>query len=462
MENIVKVVELQRDFFQTGVTLELKFRLEQLDKLKNSIEENLDTLLKAFKSDFNKLEYDVFTTEVGLVLQEIKYMRRHLKSFARPKRKSAGLLNFPGRAWLVPQPRGSVLIMSPWNYPFQLAMLPLVGALASGNTAIVKPSAYAPKVSACIAKILSIFDKKYVAVVLGGREQNQQLLDQKFDLIFFTGGKDVGRLVQQKASVHLCPVVLELGGKSPCIVDESCDLKAAVRRIVWGKFLNAGQTCVAPDYILVHQAIYEQFLEIAKQQTLKFFFTDGKVNSDFPYIINEKHAERISGLIDSSKVILGGKRKKRQLEPTIMRDVSFDDPVMQEEIFGPIMPVLSYSSLDDVLAYINKNDLPLALYYFGKDRKNMKKIICQTRSGAVCINETVMHVATNTLPFGGVGESGMGRYHGKFSLETFSHIKPVLHKCAKHELKLKYPPLSGLKRAISYKFLGIKKSKKSK
>ncbi len=460
MEDITKIVQLQRDFFQSGATLDIKFRLEQLKKLKQAITANLDTLLDAFKSDFNKLEYDVFTTEVGLVLQEIKYMKKHLRAFSRPKKKSPGLLNFPSRAWLVPQPLGNVLIMSPWNYPFQLTMLPLVGALACGNTAIVKPSAYAPKVSNCIAKILKGFGREYIAVVLGGREKNQQLLEEKFDLIFFTGGKDVGRLVQQKASVHLCPVVLELGGKSPCIVDANCDLKAAARRIVWGKFLNAGQTCVAPDYILVHQSIYSEFLEIVERQTREFFFTDGKVNSDFPHIINEKHAERISGLVDSSKVILGGKRNKRQLEPTIMRDVSFDDPVMQEEVFGPIMPVLSYSSLDDILAYINKKDRPLALYYFGKDRQTMQKIISQTRSGAVCINETVMHVATSSLPFGGVGESGMGRYHGKFSLETFSHLKPVLQKSAKSELKLKYPPLSKLKKSVSYAFLGVKKPKK--
>ncbi len=456
MESIVKVLEKQRKFFATNETLDLDFRLQQLEKLKHSIMANIDSLLSAFKQDFNKQEFDVFTTEVGLVLSEIKFMKKNLAKFMRGKKAKGGLNNFPSKARLIPQPLGQVLIMSPWNYPFQLAMIPLVGAIACGNTAVVKPSAYSPKVSDCIQKILAVFDEQYIAVTLGGREQNQALLEQKFDLIFFTGSKDVGKIVQQKAGAHLCPVILELGGKSPCIIDEDCDLKATVRRVVWGKFLNAGQTCVAPDYVLVHSNIYDDFLKLAKQQIKDFYYEDGKISGDFPFIINEKHTERIKNLIDKSKLFCGGRVKKRLIEPTIMFDVNYKDAVMQEEIFGPIMPVIKYENLDSVLEYIKSKDKPLALYYFGKNKQTMSKVIQETYSGSLCINETVMQVGTHTLPFGGVGESGMGAYHGIQSLYAFSHIKPVLFKKSRLEVKIKYPKTTSFKKYLSYKFLGIK------
>ena len=454
MENIKEILEKQKKFFFSRETLSLEFRLQQLDKLAHSIMANIDTLLTAFKSDFNKCEYAVFTTEVGLVLEEIKFMKKNLKKFMKGKKVKGGITNFPSKAKIIPEPLGQVLIMSPWNYPFQLAITPLVGAIACGNTAVVKPSAYAPKVSACIKKILSVFKEEYITVILGGREENQTLLDQKFDLIFFTGSKMVGEIVEKKASEHICPVILELGGKCPCIVDNDCNLKAAVRRIVWGKFLNAGQTCVAPDYILVHKDIYEDFITMAKEQVQEFYYTDGKITSDFPYIINEKHTERLKSLIEKEKVVCGGKIKKRLIEPTILRDVTFKDDVMQEEIFGPIMPVVMFEKIENVISYINTHDKPLALYYFGK--QNEKRILTETYSGGVCINETVMHVATHHLPFGGVGASGMGAYHGLQSLYSFSHMKPVLIKKPRFEIKLKYPPISNTKKKWSYKILGIK------
>ncbi len=454
MDKVSKILEKQKQFFFSGQTLSLEFRLQQLNKLKHSILANIDTLLEAFKTDFNKCEYDVFTTEVGLVLEEIKFMKKHLKTFMKGKKAKGGITNFPSKAKIVPQPLGQVLIMSPWNYPFQLAINPLVGAVASGNTTVVKPSAYCPKVSECIKKILSVFDEEYIAVILGGREQNQSLLEQKFDLIFFTGSKEVGKVVQEKASKYLCPVVLELGGKSPCIVDSDCNLKTSVRRIVWGKFLNAGQTCVAPDYIFVHESIYEEFLNLAKEQVKVFYYENEKLRPDFPFIINEKHTKRLSELVDNEKIICGGKIENRLIEPTILRDITIDDKIMQEEIFGPLMPVLSFNDISQVIKFINSKDRPLALYYFGK--QNIDNVLSTTYSGGACINETVMHVATNTIPFGGVGESGMGSYHGLQSLYTFSHMKSILIKKPKFEMKIKYPPITKFKKRLSYKFLGLK------
>ena len=456
MNNVIEILEKQKKFFLNCETLDYDFRIQQLNKLEHSIKANIDTLLKAFQDDFNKQEFDVFTTEVGMVLEEIKYMRKHLAKFMRGKKAKGGIANFPSKARLIPQPLGQVLIISPWNYPFQLAIIPLVDALACGNTVILKPSANSPCVSKCIQKILSVFDEQYVAVALGDREQNQALLEQKYNLIFFTGSKTVGRIVEQKAGVHLCPVVLELGGKSPCIIDEDCDLKVAVRRVVWGKFLNAGQTCVAPDYMLVHSSIYEEFLELAKQQIKDFYYPDGKITKDFPFIITDKQTERIKNLIDKTKVVCGGKVKKRLMEPTIIRDVSIKDAVMQEEIFGPVMPVIKYDDLDDVFEYINSHDKPLALYYFGRNKQSIHRVIRETYSGGVCINDTVMHVGTNTIPFGGVGESGMGSYHGQQSFYTFSHIKPILFKRPHCEVKMKYPPITKFKKSLSYKILGIK------
>lgn len=453
---IQEIIKNQQKFFLTGKTLDKKYRLEQLDKLLRSINDHTPALLSAFATDLNKCEYDAVSTEIGLVIQEIKFLKRHLGGLMRAKRVSCSLINFPASGKIIYEPYGQTLIMSPWNYPFQLTICPLAGAIAGGNTAVVKPSAYTPNVSRVIADILSVFDENYIATVLGGREQNQELLNQKFDYIFFTGSKAVGQIVQEKAAVHLCPVTLELGGKSPCIVDETANLAAAAKRIVWGKFLNAGQTCIAPDYILVHDSIYEQFLAEVTRLTRQFYYTDGTLSDNFMYIVNEKHADRLQNLIIGEKVVWGGSRKGRLIEPTIMRDVEFTDPVMQEEIFGPIMPVIKYSDLNDVIQYINSHDKPLALYYFTKDSKRAKFMLSRTSSGGACINDVVMHFTEHNLPFGGVGASGMGAYHGKNSFYTFTHAKSVLKKSARMELNLKYPPVSDKKSKITYIYLGYK------
>lgn len=459
---IKQILEKQREFFLLGKTLNYKFRINQLNLLLSSINNNSTELLSAFKQDLNKCEYDAVSTEIGLVIKEIKYLRKHLRSLMRPKRVGTSLINFPSEGKIMHEPYGQVLIMSPWNYPFQLAICPLAGAIAGGNTVVVKPSAYTPSVSHVIGKILSIFDPAYIACVQGGREQNQELLNQKFDFIFFTGSKAVGEIVEEKASKHLCPVVLELGGKSPCIVDKTADISHSAKRIVWGKFLNAGQTCIAPDYILVHKDIYEKFIQEVITVTRQFYYNDGKLKDDFMYIVNAKHANRLSNLIIPEKVVFGGNLTDRLLEPTIMRDVSFDDPVMQEEIFGPIMPIIKYDDINEVIDYINSHDKPLALYYFTRNKKSINLVTSRTSSGGVCINEVVMHFTEHNLPFGGVGASGMGNYHGKHSFFTFTHAKCILKKASKLELNLKYPPCTPTKSKITYMYLGYKNKKQEK
>lgn len=454
---IEKILEKQRQLFLTGKTLDYRFRREQLTLLLNSIEQNSSELLLAFKTDLNKCEYDAVSTEIGLVIKEIKYLRKHLRGLMRPKRVCTSIINFPSSSKIVREPFGQVLIMSPWNYPFQLSICPLAGAIAGGNTAVVKPSAYTPTVSSVINKILSVFDPAYIACVQGGREQNQALLNQKFDFIFFTGSKAVGEIVEEKASHHLTPVVLELGGKSPCIVDETANLKTATRRIVWGKFLNAGQTCIAPDYIFVHKDIYDEFIAKVIKTTKEFYYNGDKIREDFMYIVNDKHAQRLQNLIVPSKVVFGGKLVNRLLEPTIMKDVNYSDAIMQEEIFGPIMPIIKYEQISEVVDYINSHDKPLALYYFTKNKRNANFVVNNTSSGGVCVNEVVMHFTEHNLPFGGVGASGMGNYHGKHSFYTLTHAKCVLKKCPNMELNLKYPPMSNGKTKLTYTYLGYKK-----
>ena len=456
---ITEILEKQKQLFASGKTLNYKFRKAQLELLEKSIKEHTPQLLAAFKKDLNKCEYDAVTTEISLVYAEIKYLKRRLRGLMKPKSTTTSLLNFPAKGKILREPYGQVLVMAPWNYPFQLALCPLAGVIAGGNTAIVKPSAYTPSVSQVIADILSVFDPAYIATVLGGREQNQALLDQKFDLIFFTGSKGVGQIVEEKASKHLCPVVLELGGKSPCIVDETANLKTAVRRIVWGKFLNAGQTCIAPDYIFVQSSIYETFIQKVVETIKQFYYKDGKISDDFMYIVNQKHAERLKNLIIKEKVVFGGNLTDRLLEPTVMRDVTYDDAIMQEEIFGPIMPIIKYDEINEVINYINAHDKPLALYYFTKNKKLANLVVQMTSSGGVCINEVVMHFTEHSLPFGGVGASGMGNYHGKFSFNTFTHAKCILKKSPNIEIMLKYPPYTKTKSSFSYFYLGYKQDK---
>ncbi len=443
MEDIEAIVKKQRIFFNTDKTKSTAFRLQGLNKLKRAIQRHEADIMEALKKDLNKTPFEAYATEIGLVLEELTYVSRHLENWARPRSVRTPVANFPGVSKVYAEPYGVVLIMSPWNYPFQLAMLPLAGAIAAGNTVIVKPSNYSPNTSGIIEQIISeVFPKEYAVVIQGGREENSALLEQKFDYIFFTGSVAVGKTVMRSASEKLTPVTLELGGKSPCIVDETADLELAARRIVWGKYLNAGQTCVAPDYLLVHHKVKEVLLQKMIKYILKFYGPDASTNRSFPKIINEKHFKRLSGLIQGEKVAFGGNcnDNTNQIAPTILDRITWDSPVMAEEIFGPILPVLEFQRLEEILPMINNRPKPLALYYFTRSKTNERKVIQSVSYGGGCINDTVMHLATNHMPFGGVGDSGMGGYHGKDSFMTFSHRKSVLKKSNLLDIPLRYPP----------------------
>ena len=417
--NIEQAVASQREYFLTGETLNINFRIETLKKIRCLLFENLDKLKDAFMQDYHKCEFDVMANEFSMVIMEIDYLLKHIKHFMKPKKVKGNLINFPSKGYKYYDPYGVVLIMSPWNYPLQLSMLPLVDAIACGNTVVLKPSNYSPTVSLVMHDMLSVFDEKYIKVVLGGRAENQLLLDQKFDYIFFTGGDVVGRLVMQKASVNLTPVSLELGGKSPCIVCESADIDLAAKRITWGKFLNAGQTCVAPDYILVHKYVHDEFIKKVKENIQKYYYVNGQITDDFPYIINDKHVERLKGLINQEKLICGGKVNGRLIEPTILDHVSYDDAVMQEEIFGPIMPIIDFEDFNTVISRLKSIDHPLALYIFTNNKEEEQKALTNVPFGGGCVNDCIMHLTNDNLPFGGVGKSGMGSYHGKKSFISF-------------------------------------------
>ena len=438
---IEEIVQKQRDYYFEGHTRSLQVRRDTLKKLRKVLLDMHDEIYKAFMLDFNKCEFDVISTEYSLVIQEIDYMLRHLRGFMKPKRVATSLVNVISSGYIYKEPYGVTLVMSPWNYPLQLSMVPVVASLASGNTVVLKPSKYAWNISLVLQKIASNFNPRLFSVVVGGREENQALLNQKFDFIFFTGGDDVGRVVLEKASQHLTPVVLELGGKSPCVVTSDADIELAAKRITWGKYLNAGQTCVAPDHVYVHESVKDKFISKVIGYIQNFYYQNGTITDDFPSIINDKHVERLVGLIDSSKVVFGGhvNKERRLIEPTIMDNVNLDDAIMKEEIFGPIMPILSFTSIDALIEEFKTQEKPLAFYLFTSNGKEAKRIMDLVSFGGGCINDTIMHLTNDRLPFGGVGRSGMGSYHGKKSFDTFTHEKSVLKK-AKIELPLKYPP----------------------
>ena len=443
MANMEELTARQRAYFRSGATGSMAFRKECLQKLRRAIRKYEGEILQALKKDLNKAELEGYVTEIGGVLQEIGFMLSHMDKLLKPKRVPTPLVHFPAVSRVYREPYGCVLIMAPWNYPFLLSMTPLVGAVACGNCAVVKPSNYAPATSAMIRKIVAaVFDSAHVAVMEGGREVNQNLLDQKFDLIFFTGSPAVGRVVMEKAAKHLTPVVLELGGKSPCIVDETADLKLAGRRIAWGKCLNAGQTCVAPDYLLVHRSVREQLLREIEGGVTGFFGEHTEQSPEFPKIINRKHFERLSGLMGTGRVIFGGGRLEgeNKIGFTLMDGVSWEDPVMKEEIFGPILPVIEYENLDEILAVITSRPKPLALYLFTRSKAVEHKVIGGVSYGGGCVNDTIVHLSTTRMGFGGVGESGMGCYHGAESIRTFSHSKSILKKSNLVDLPLRYPP----------------------
>ena len=442
-QEIQALLDKQRTYYKSGATIPVKFRIEQLKKLYKTIKKYQNEINEALKTDLGKSHFEGFMCESGLVLSELSYMIRHTKRFARRKTVYTPLTNFAAHSFKQPVPYGNTLIMSPWNYPFLLTIDPLVDSISAGNTAIVKPSAYSPVTSKIIAKIITeCFDPEYVAVVTGGRAENTALLEQKFDFVFFTGSQAVGKEVLRHTAEHLTPVVLELGGKSPCIVDKSANIKLAAKRIVFGKYLNCGQTCVAPDYILCENSVKDEFIkEVVKQIKLQYG-NNPLENKDYGKIINEKHFERLSALIDKNKVVIGGETnsKTNQIAPTVMDHVTENDAVMGEEIFGPIMPILTFDSFDKVVEELKDKDKPLALYLFSSNKKHIHRVTTELSYGGGCINDVVVHLATSEMGFGGVGESGMGSYHGKDGFEAFSLYKSVMDKKTWIDLPMRYQP----------------------
>lgn len=441
--NINQILNSQRKFFQSGATLPIAFRIEMLKKLRSTIQKYEAEIAVALKSDLGKSDYEGFMCETGLVMSEISYLIKHTRKFASKHRVRTPLAQFASSSFTFASPYGNVLIMSPWNYPFLLTIDPLADAIAAGNTAIVKPSAYSPATSAVIEKIVSeCFPPEYVAVVTGGRRENAALLEQKFDFIFFTGGQTVGKEVLRHTAETLTPVVLELGGKSPCIVDNTAKIELAAKRIVFGKYLNCGQTCVAPDYLLVQRDIKDAFIKEVCAQIKKQYGENPLENADYGKIINEKHFERICGMIEEKKIVLGGNVKKEtlQIAPTVMDNVTWEDAVMQEEIFGPIMPILTFDSFEEVFSILANKSKPLAFYFFSQDKHRIREVTERCSYGGGCINDTIIHLATSEMGFGGVGESGMGSYHGKEGFDAFSHTKSMVDKKTWMDLPMRYQP----------------------
>ncbi len=442
-QEINSLVTRQRKFFQTGATLPVSVRITALRGLYTAIVKYENEIHDALKKDLGKSGFESYMCETGLVLEEISYMLKHIRRFAGEKRVRTPLAQFHSRSFKKPSPYGVTLIMSPWNYPFMLTLSPLVDALAAGNTAVVKPSAYSPNTSEILRKILSqCFDPQYVAVVTGGRAENTCLLREHFDYIFFTGSQTVGKEVMRNAAEYLTPVTLELGGKSPCIVDQTADIRLAARRIVFGKYLNCGQTCVAPDYIYCHRSVKDSLVKEIQRQIQLQYGEEPLHNPDYGKIINKKHFDRILGLIEEKKIVHGGNsdRDTLRIEPTVLDNVTFADPVMQEEIFGPLMPVLVFDNLDEAITRINAMPHPLALYFFTSDKAAAKDVTSRCGFGGGCINDTIIHLATTEMGFGGFGESGMGAYHGKTGFDTFSHYKSIVDKKTWIDLPMRYQP----------------------
>ncbi|MGB3671119.1 MAG: aldehyde dehydrogenase [Phormidesmis sp.] len=439
--SVADMLQAQRAFFATGQTKSYDYRLTQLKLLKEAILERQDAIVQAAKEDLGRPEFEGYF-EIG-VLAELSYVIKHLKGWMKPQKVGLPLAQLPGSAWVQPEPLGNVLIIGPWNYPFQLVISPLIGAIAAGNCAIIKPSEIAPTTSKVVAELVdATFSPDYVAVKEGGVEVAQALLAEKFDHIFFTGGTHIGQIVMEAAAKHLTPVTLELGGKSPCIVDSNIKLDVAAKRIVWGKFLNAGQTCVAPDYLLVKEEIRPAFVDALKQVIQETYGDDPASSPDLSRLVSDRQFDRVAGLLAGEDVVIGGEhdRETRFIAPTVLENVSWDAPIMAEEIFGPVLPVLSYERIEDAIARINSRPKPLALYLFTQDKSVQDQVLSATSSGGVCINDVVLHLAIWGMPFGGVGNSGIGAYHGKTSFDTFSHRKSVLKKPFWPDIDWRYPP----------------------
>ena len=441
--DIAKRVQAQHEFFETGETKKISFRLQALRRIKAWIEENQKDVMDALKRDLGKSKTEAYMSEVGMVLEEIRYQIRHIKKWAKDKRVPTPLSQFPAKSFISREPYGVVLVMAPWNYPFLLCMQPAVGAIAAGNCVVIKPSEYSPHSTAVLKQLVSeCCDAGHVCVIEGAVEENKRLLRERFDYIFFTGSTAVGKLVMEQAAKQLTPVTLELGGKSPCLIEESADLRLAARRIAFGKFLNAGQTCVAPDYLLIPERLRDRFIDYLKQAVAMAYGREPLLSEDLPRIINQQHFERLLGLMENQTVILGGKsdRQRMKIQPTVLIDVDKASPVMQEEIFGPVLPVLTYQTLEEAILYIKTKEKPLALYLFTNNKAAEKKILNSCSFGGGCVNDTIIHLASVKLGFGGVGSSGIGSYHGWESFRTFSHARSMVKKARWLDLPFRYPP----------------------
>ncbi|MFB7139706.1 aldehyde dehydrogenase [Gottfriedia sp. NPDC056225] len=438
---ITQLVNKQKAYFQTGITKTSKYRIAQLKKLYKSIVENEEEIKQALKQDLNKSDFEAYMTEIGFTLKEISEAIKKIEKWMKPKKVKTPITHFGTKGYIYREPYGVTLIISPWNYPFQLAMAPLIGAIIGGNTAVIKPSELTPNTSKIIQKIIKeLFDEDYIAVVEGGIAESTLLLQQKFDLIFFTGSVQVGKIVMEAASKNLTPLILELGGKSPTIVHNDANIQIAAKRIVWGKFTNAGQTCIAPDYIYVHDSVKQKFISALKNEIVHFYKDKPLLNNDYSKIISERHFNRLVDFLKNGQVVHGGDYDllTHKIEPTLITDVNWDSPIMSEEIFGPILPILSYFNVDEVLDEINQHPKPLALYVFTEDKDLAKKVIEKVPFGGGCVNDTLYHMANPNLPFGGVGESGTGNYHGEYSFSAFTHDKSVLLQTTKIDLKIRY------------------------
>ena len=441
-QNIAALVATQQDFFATGETRNYRFRIQQLKKLQTALNSYEQPLCEALWKDLHKSQEEAIMTELSIVGGEIRNHLSHLKSWMKRKRYATPLKMFPSSSYIVTEPLGNALIVAPWNYPVQLLLNPLVGAISAGCTAILKPSPYVPNVSAVLAEMIEkTFDEKYIAIVQGNRDVNAMLFNQRFDIIFFTGSPALGKTVMQAAAKHLTPVVLELGGKSPCIMDKEADIAMAARRIAWGKTLNAGQTCIAPDYLLIHQSQKEKFVEAFKKALTQLHGNDIKQSQHFVRLVSKRAFERVAAYLNDGKIVAGGQTDADELyiEPTLLDEVSAESPVMQEEIFGPVLPMITFENDDEVVRFVTEREKPLAFYYFGNKKKALR-ILNRTSSGGACINDTIMHIANENIPFGGVGNSGMGNYHGKNSFKAFSHERSLVVTPTWIDLPFRYMP----------------------
>ncbi len=454
--DVKPLVQAQRAYYESGVTIPLNARIAALKTLQKAVQNYSEQLLDALHTDLGKSRSEAYMCEVGLTLSEISHVLKNVRRWARTEWKMTPLTNFAAHSVIVKEPYGVVLVMSPWNYPVLLTLEPLVGALAAGNTVILKPSAYAPTTSAVLKQMIDeYFDPQLVAMVTGGREENQALLEEKFDYIFFTGGVTVGKYVMERAAQHLTPVTLELGGKSPVVIDKTANLWIAAKRVAFGKYLNCGQTCVAPDYVLIDESIKDKFLPLLQKAIIKMYGESALQNKAYGHMINKKHYDRVCGLIDPKKVVYGGQTNiaTMQIEPTVLDGVTAEDAIMQEEIFGPVLPILTYTDIAEAYRFVQQRPHPLALYLFTNDKKTERHWLSSQPFGGGCVNDTIIHLATSNLPFGGVGNSGMGSYHGRESFDTFSHKKSVVKKYNWLDLSLRYQPYNKIKDALVKMFL---------